>query len=119
MRENSMTWKSRKQFTPSTQVPGIELANFATNKAYTDRYENIRGIGVVIFYDFIRVISMRIAEMVGAGYLYIFALPYESLIHRYQESYHFKRFDTELEDSLHKRIKPYYDGDCIFMYQKL
>ena len=51
-------------------------------------------------------------------FIYIFALPYEGLIQRYGQ-YGFKRFEPGHEADLHRRLKPSYDDECIFMYQIL
>ena len=100
-------------------MPGIEIANFAVNETYIEHNEEVRGIGVLIFYEFIYKIITGIAEMLGVKYLFIYALPYDTLIQRYMKYYHFRRLPDALEQKLHKRIKPEYDDDCVFMYQKL
>ena len=100
-------------------MPGIEIANFAVNETYIEHNEEVRGIGVLIFYEFIYKIVTGIAEMLGVKYLFIYALPYDTLIQRYMKYYHFRRLPVALEQKLHKRIKPEYDDDCVFMYQKL
>ena len=46
------------------------------------------------------------------------ALPYDELIIRYKDC-GFMRLDSPYEDELHKRLKPLYDRNCIFMYQIL
>ena len=43
---------------------------------------------------------------------------YEDLIDRYK-TYGFSRLEKELEEELHKRLKPLYDDDCKFMYRML
>ena len=100
-------------------LPGIEIANFAVNAGYQANHPSVKGVGVVIFLDFIRPIASQIGEVLGVRYLYIFALPYDSLIERYQKSYRFVRLSDKEEDELHKRVKPFYDEDCCFMYQRL
>lgn len=100
-------------------MPGIEIANFAVNETYIEHNEEVRGIGVLIFYEFIYKIITGIDEMLGVKYLFIYALPYDTLIQRYMKYYHFRRLPDALEQKLHKRIKPEYDDDCVFMYQKL
>ena len=40
------------------------------------------------------------------------------ILHRYRE-YGFLRLDSVSEDELHKRLKPNYDENCIFMFQQL
>ena len=48
----------------------------------------------------------------------IFPDSYEDLIDRYK-TYGFSRLEKELEEELHKRLKPLYDDDCKFMYRML
>ena len=99
-------------------LPGIELANFAVNNEYLKKNPASKGIGLLIFNDFILPIVEDVSELVGAEVLYIFALPFEGLIRRY-ERYGFKRLPAEHETELHQRLKPRYDSECIFMYQML
>lgn len=73
----------------------------------------------MVFREFILPLARRAAEIIGVHLLYIFALPYDELIARYQEVYCFQRLDPESEDALHSRVKPSYDERCIFMYQVL
>ena len=100
-------------------MPGIEIADFAVNDVYRRNHDGIDGLGLLIFYDFILKIVRKIANDLGVKFLYIYALPYKSLITRYSEYYHFSRLPDKLEDELHKRLKPHYDDKCIFMYQPL
>lgn len=99
-------------------LPGIELADFATNDAYKAKHPNIRGIGTTVLVRFVLPIVRKAAEHVGAGLLYIYSLPYENLINHYMRM-GFSRLDPENERKLHHRIKPRYDMDCIFMWLPL
>lgn len=99
-------------------LPGIEIANFAINNEYIRKLPNVQGIGFNIFDDFIRPIIRDVAKSVGVKFIYIFALPFEGLIHRYTQ-YGFKRFNAVSEAEVHSRLKPRYDKECIFMYQML
>lgn len=99
-------------------LPGIELANFAVNKAYLDTHESTKGLGLVVFSDFILPIIENISNYVGAKFLYIFALPFEHLLERYVE-YGFQRLPQKEEEDLHSRLKPQYDKGCIFMFQRI
>ncbi len=78
----------------------------------------MRGTGLIIFSDFIVPVIKKASKSVGVKIIYIFALPFERLIHRYRE-YGFLRLDSVSEDELHKRLKPNYDENCIFMFQQL
>ena len=95
------------------------MSNFAINNAYLEVHEGIKGLGILIFRSFIRPLALESAGIVGSALLYIFALPFESLIARYQRVYSFHRLESVEEDDLHKRLKPFYDNSCIFMYQVL
>lgn len=99
-------------------IPGVEIANFAINDAYQKNHPNLKGLGLIIFNDFIVPIIQKAAKEIGIRIIYIFALPFERLIKRYRD-YGFLRLDSVSEDELHKRLKPNYDEDCIFMYQLL
>ena len=100
-------------------LPGLEIANFAINEAYLKGHPQWKGIGIMIFNNFIRSLADQVAAISGTTVLYIFALPFDSLIDRYQKVYSFLRLDQVEEDDLHKRLKPFYDQSCIFMYQML
>ena len=99
-------------------LPGVELANFATNSAYIRKHPNQKGNGYVIFTEFVLPIIDRIAEYAGVKVIYLFALPYDDLINRYK-SYGFHRLSAEAEEKLHLRLKPRYDMSCKFMFQQI
>ena len=99
-------------------LPGVELANFALNSNYISRHKSMKGCGLIVFHRLILPIVRKVSENIGVKLIYIYALPKEKLLHRY-EQYQFKRLKPEQEQALHSRIKPDYDRDCIFMYQEL
>lgn len=99
-------------------IPGVEIANFAVNEVYQENHPGLKGIGLIIFNDFIVPIIQKASESIGVKIIYIFALPFERLLRRYRD-YGFLRLDSASEDELHKRLKPNYDEDCIFMFQQL
>ncbi len=96
----------------------MEVANFAVNQAYLQKHKELHGTGLIIFNDFIVPTIEEAAKSIGVKIIYIFALPFERLIKRYGE-YGFLRLDSAAEDELHKRLKPNYDENCIFMFQQL
>lgn len=98
-------------------LPGAELANFAVNYSYVEKY-SAKGIGLIVFKDFIREIIIKASYDIGIKIIYIFALPYKKLINTYTD-YGFRRLSSKSEDELHKRLKPRYDESCIFMFQQL
>ena len=98
--------------------PGIELANFAVNSSYTAKHKELRGCGRIIFDLLIVPIIEEVSMKVGVKYIYIFSLPFETLMKRYGD-YGFKRLTSRQEEELHRRLKPNYDEGCIFMYQEL
>lgn len=99
-------------------LPGVEIADYAINSEFIDAYPYLKGVGAVVFSDFIVPLILKAAEYIGIKVIYIFALPVERLIKRYRD-YGFSRLDQQAEDELHKRVKPFYDDGCIFMYQML
>lgn len=100
-------------------LPGIELSNFAVNSKYTQKFPELKGVGLVVFRKFILPIVYLTAEFVGVNVLYIFALPYDNLINLYHKQYGFSRLNPVQEKMMHRRIRPNYDSQCIFMYQSL
>lgn len=98
--------------------PGVELANFAVNQKYIDNHPNLKGIGFVIYKKLILPVIRKAAETIGIKILYLFALPYDDLISRY-ETYGFTRLAEKYETELHNRLKPKYDSECKFMFRVL
>ena len=99
-------------------IPGIELANFATNDAYRQAHPNYKNVGHMIFVDYILPKVYEVQKLVGVKILYLFALPRESLIERYT-LYGFSKLSVFQQRNMHRRFKPSYDRGCIFMYQLL
>lgn len=99
-------------------LPAVELANFAVNSEYKAVHKEQTGIGSIIFLDFILPIIKMAADKVGICIVYIFALPYKSLI-KYYETLNFKRLSKTEEAFIHKNYKPRYDEGCIFMSRPL
>ena len=100
-------------------IPGIEISNFAVNDLYKNAHPETKGVGVIIFYDFILPLCKMIAKLVGAKLLYIFSLPYDSLINHYHNEMNFSRLSKELEDYIHNKYKPSYDAGCVFMSRSI
>ncbi len=100
-------------------IPGVEISNFAINKSYRLKHPKTKGIGKVIFENVIKPIIRDTADLIGVRIIYIFALPKEKLISYYQEAFEFKRLSDDQENKMHNRIRPEYDRDCIFMYQRM
>ena len=92
-----------------------QTANFAVNSAYIARNPDKKGVGRIIFADFILPLIDEASEFIGIQILYIFALPYDSLINRYMQ-YGFRFLSDSQEQALHRRLKPRYDQNCRFMY---
>jgi len=97
-------------------VPGIELANFAVNGTYKEAHAEYHNIGTLIFYYFIVPTVKEISEDVGVKMLYIFSLPYPRLL-QYYKTLNFERLSLMDEYHVHRRMKPRYDRNCIFMFQ--
>ena len=99
-------------------LPGVELADFAVNQSYIRKYPQQKGVGFVMYEQFILPLIKEAAALIGIKLIYIFALPYNNLIARY-EKYGFMRLEESAESELHSRIKPQYDESCIFMFRML
>ena len=95
---------------------GIELANFAVNDTTRKEITDISKLGVYIFNSFIFPLVDDISKLVGAEYLYIYALPEEKLM-EYYKTMGFELFPREAEEYIYHHTKPYYDKGCRFMYQ--
>ena len=99
-------------------IPGVEVANLAINQEYLKMHPELKGLGLIVFNDFILPTVQDVAESIGIKIIYIFALPFGRLIDRYKE-YGFQRLDSSSEMELHRRLKPNYDKNCVFMFQLL
>lgn len=97
---------------------GIELANFAVNDMYKEANEAIPKLGSYLFNQFILPLVGEISEYVGAAYLYIFALPENKLIAHYR-TMGFREGEKKASRYVYSHVKPAYDKDCIFMFQKI
>ena len=95
-------------------LPGVELAFFAVNEQYA---KGRRGIGAMVFEDFVEPIVREASKQIGIYLIYIFALPEKALIENYHRNYGFMRLSREAETDLHARLRPRVDRDCIFMYK--
>lgn len=101
---------------------GVEMTNFAVNDAYKDKHKaELKGIrlGEYFFYKFVHPLVKEVSNIVGCEYLYIFALPEDTLISYYTDVLKFGRLDKNLEKFVHRHVRPGYDAGCIFMAQKL
>ena len=97
--------------------PGVELSNFALNRHFQDKFKR-PGLGGILFRKLITPFVLKHAATLGINVIYLFALPYQKLIATY-EKYGFHRLPKQAEIELHRRIKPYYDKSCVFMFQPL
>ncbi len=120
LRAGFIAINERKHFfsTQFDSMPGVEIANFAANGEYLSKHSEAKGLGKIVFMDFILPCAYEASAIVGAKYIYLFALPHDKLIDNYK-SYGFLRLPKEQERQMHRRIKPAYDKGCIFMYQAL
>ncbi len=100
-------------------IPGVEISNFAINKRYRQEHPKTKGIGKVIFESIIKPIIRETSELIGVRIIYIFALPKDKLLSYYHETFDFARLSEDQENKMHNRIRPAYDKDCIFMYQRI
>lgn len=99
-------------------VPSVELSNFAVNSAYRKKHPEIRRLGELVFRRFIIPTVKYGAELFGIQAIHIYALPEDELLDHYG-SFGFSRLPPEMEEYIHRHLKPHYDAECIFMYQLL
>lgn len=109
---------SRGLFKGFDTYTGIELANFAVNDLYKMTDNAIPKLGSYIFHQFILPLVNEISNFVGAAYLYIFALPNNKLISHYT-TMGFSIGEKKTSNYIYRHVKPMYDKDCIFMFQKI
>lgn len=100
-------------------LSAIELANFAVNDNYRRSQRAVAKIGEYVFVEIIRPLAKHISTCVGAGWLCVFALPKERLIDYYKKNLGFSRLPADKETLVYGYVKPEYDKDCIFMYQRI
>lgn len=98
--------------------PAIELANFAVNDVYKENHPDVNYLGEIIFKNFILPLIQYLSKYVGINIVMIYALPQPKLINFY-ESLGFYRLPKKTERQIHNRMKPTYDQNCIFMFQKI
>ena len=99
-------------------LPGVELANFAINDTYIKKHPSMKGCGRIFFDLLIVPIIEEVSKKIVVRIIYIFSLPIDSLIDRYID-YGYMRLASKEENELHRRLKPNYDENCVFMYQEL
>lgn len=99
-------------------VSGIELFNFAVNNAYKERHPYVKTIGARIFVEFILPKAQLIQNELGAGILYLYALPEPTLISYYTKLGFSEAAKNEMS-YIHRHCKPSYDRSCKFMFMVL
>lgn len=98
-------------------LPGIELSNLAVNKTYTDKHpEASHKLGAFVFRTYVMDKVLEAADIIGARVVFIYALPKDDLRAYYSTELGFARLPKEIEDVLHRTMKPDYDENCTFMY---
>lgn len=60
----------------------------------------------------------EISKYIGAAYLYIFAIPENRLIAHYR-TMGFSEGEKKTSRYVYRHVKPVYDKNCIFMFQKI
>ena len=121
LRVGSFTLKEQMQNDDDASkytVPSVEISNFAVNSAYREKHPEVKKIGEQVFTRFIIPTVNYGAELFGIQAIHIYALPQDDLIDHYG-SFGFSRLPKEMEEYIHKHLKPDYDDKCIFMYQIL
>lgn len=96
----------------------IELVHFCANNNCDDVWASLgmpHSIGVIVFWNFIVEIVLKVRKLIGNQYLFLFAADLsdnDSLIGYYKDRLDFMR------DEERATIKPIYDLSCEFMYQE-
>lgn len=111
--------ESKQENSPTgySVLPGIEVANLAVNKTYTDKHpEASHKLGAFVFRNYVMDKVLEAANLIGARVVFIYALPKDDLMAYYSTELGFTRLPKEIEDALHRTMKPDYDENCTFMY---
>lgn len=95
-------------------ISGVELVNFAVNANYRGAMK--KKIGAMTFSDFVIPLVKEVQTIVGATFLYLYALPIPKLIQTYKNKYFFQQLKRRQENFVHSHVRPHYDDDCKFMY---
>lgn len=97
---------------------GIEIVQFCSNEdslGYWKKYGVNQKLGVVVFWQFIVPIIIKIKELIGCEYLFLFAADDsedENLVNYYKS---WLKFESSNERSA---ATPVYDLTCKFLYQE-
>ena len=97
---------------------GIEIVQFCSNEdslVYWKKYGVNQKLGVVVFWQFIVPIIIKIKELIGCEYLFLFAADDsedENLVNYYKS---WLKFESSNERSA---ATPVYDLTCKFLYQE-
>lgn len=97
---------------------GIEIVQFCSNEdslGYWEKYGVNQKLGVVVFWQFIVPIIIKIKELIGCEYLFLFAADDsedENLVNYYKS---WLKFESSNERSA---ATPVYDLTCKFLYQE-
>lgn len=96
---------------------GVEIVHFCVNEENISIWESYnlpQKIGVVVFWYFIVPIVLKVKELIGCQYIYLFAADYsedENLINYYKNLLRFE------ESSDRSTTMPLYDLTCKFLHQ--
>lgn len=97
-------------------IPSLEIAHFAIDDNYKKKHGKdgipLKGLGAVLYPDFIFPVIKKAADLIGIKCVYLYAAGGESLIEYYKKVFGFSVIDKE--DFV--PVMPYYDKGCSFMY---
>lgn len=97
---------------------GLELVHFCANNATDELWEGLglpQPRGAVVFWHFLVPIVLKVRELVGCEYLFLFAADlseFHTLLDYYQNLMGF------VDEGERATAKPLYDLSCKFMYQE-
>lgn len=97
---------------------GVELVHFCANSATDEAWERLglpQARGVVVFWQFVVPIILKVREYVGCEYLFLFAadVSKELTLEEY-----YNAFMGFADEGAMATAKPLYDLSCKFMYQE-
>ena len=120
LKAGSVGFKKNRSYLSRTfdSMSGIEVANLAVNEIYKQAHNGVKGLGFMVFRDFILPKVEEVQRIVGVEILYIYALSQPTLIENYK-GYGFTKLAPFQQKYIEKRFRPKYDRGCIFMYQNL
>ena len=100
-------------------LPALELVYLAVDKRYREKHPESKGLGAITFDAFTVTIIKEICSLVGAKYLFLFAINNPGLVSYYKKAMDFEELPDDLEDSVVNNLVTEYTEQCKFLYQPI